>query len=560
MRRACASLGARGQLNPAVTERFETVRIRMRDGVRLATDVYLPRAASRHRVPVVVSRGPYGRDEPMTCQAAIAATLRDAGYAVLVQDSRGRYASEGAADPFAVTEMSDAADTFDWIEAQPWSSDAAITIGDSYYGWLQWAAAASGHRLLRGIVPGMTSTRIADDWMYDHGTFCLSTMCDWAAVAWSTRTNDYRERDWSGRPLGELVTSWTGPTPATRHLRAWMRHESEHPYWRTGAFGTVRPQRIGIPALHLGGWWDVFRRGQLRDWQDARRAHAGQYLAVRCTDHHHVELREDPWLPPVEEDERDYAARYVGMILPFLELATGRTERAPATPVRYEVAYGGWREADRWPPPGLARLPLHLVDGARALVDAHGGGLSRRAERAAQRVSWLHDPSRLVPSGEDDPFAMLVQTADESGVQTREDVLTFSTPPLDHPLELVGASELHLRGSIEPGRQFVAKLSDVFLDGRALRITEGVRTVAAGAAGETATVLLRPCAYRVRAGHSLRLEIAASHFPRYLPGAPGDAWRDLGEPLPYAITVGGRDGSRLDLSVASSWYGPATRC
>jgi putative CocE/NonD family hydrolase len=528
----------------------EAVQLRMRDGVRLATDVYVPAGAGRF--PVVLSRGPYGRREPVTCQAAIAAVLVDAGYAVVMQDTRGKYGSEGEARPFAPTEVADAAETLDWIAAQPWSADAVVMVGDSYYGWLQWAAAATSHRLLRGIVPGMTSTRVADDWMYHNNAFCLATMGEWAVAAWTKDTNNFRDLDWAGRPLGELVASWTAGTGGAEAFAAWRDHGPGDAFWRGEPFATVGPDRAGVAALHLGGWWDTFRAGQLRDWRAASRgASMPQHLAMGGLDHHYVELREDPWSVAPAEDEHDFATRYVAMILPFLEQVTSRDSGAAIPPVRYEVAFGDAHVAATWPPPGLRSDTLHLVDGGRALLDAHGGGLSPRAERLARRVRWTHDPARLVPSGELDAFAMLVQPADEAPVQARDDVLTFSTPPLERPLELVGESRLRLRADAAgAGRQFVAKLSDVFLDGRALRITEGVRTVAAGEPDDTVLLPLLPCAYRVRAGHSLRLEVAASHFPHYLPGAPVDAWTDLGGPLPYALVGGGADGSRLELSVA----------
>jgi putative CocE/NonD family hydrolase len=529
----------------------EAVHLRMRDGIRLATDVYVPAGAGRF--PVVLSRGPYGRREPVTCQAAIADVLVDAGYAVVMQDTRGKYGSEGVARPFAPTEVADAADTLDWIAEQPWSADAVVTIGDSYYGWLQWAAVATGHRLLRGIVPGMTSTRVADDWMYHNNAFCLATMGEWAVAAWTKDTNNFRNLDWTGRPLGELIASWTDGTGAMEAFSGWKGHGPDDAYWRSGMFGAVGPDRVGVPALHLGGWWDTFRSGQVRDWRAAAAtARTPQPLVMGSMDHHYVALRDDPWSAAPAEDEHDFAARYVAMIVPFLEQVTGRGSDAGMPPVRYEVAYGEAHVAPTWPPPGLRVDTLHLVDGGRALLDAHGGGLSRRAERLPRLVRWTHDPAQLVPSGELDAFAMLVQPADEATVQARDDVLTFSTPPLERPLELVGESRLHVRAeAVRAGRQFVAKLSDVFLDGRALRITEGVRTVAPGDPDDTVLVPLLPCAYRVQAGHSLRLEIAASHFPRYLPGAPVDAWSDLGDPAPYAIVVGGASGSRLELSVAS---------
>lgn len=531
-------------------EPSRTLRVAMRDGVRLATDVYLPPARSRsRRAPVVLARMPYGRTEQVACLPAIAGVLLEYGYAVVAQDVRGRYASEGCAVPFASAEVNDAYDTLEWIEAQSWAADSVIVIGDSYDGWLAWAAAATRHRVLRAIVPGMSSTRIGDDWMYDGGAFCLSTMVDWATAGWSSRENRFVELDWGGRPLREQVDSWLAGSAVAKAFDGWISHGAGSPHWRRGVFRQVRADRIRIPALHLGGWWDFLRRGQLADWRSANRVADHQYLAMSCTDHHHVPLRPDPWLGTADDDDREFASRYVAMMLPFLAFASGRSPSPPSARVRYEIAFGDQREADTWPPRDVGRLSLHLVDGYRSVVDAHGGGFSRRAARVATRVAWLHDPECLVPSTEHDPFALLVKPVDERAVQARDDVLTFSTPPLDRPLDLIGSSTLRLRSTVTSGRQFVAKLSDVFPDGRAFRVTEGARTVPHSSSAETVVIAFRPCAYRLRPGHGLRLEIAASHFPRYLPGACANPWTDLGTSVKYEIVVGGPAGSRLDLCV-----------
>jgi uncharacterized protein len=526
-------------------------QVAMRDRVRLSTDVYLPPAAARHgqRAPVVLARCAYGRREQVACFPAIADALVDRGYAVVVQDIRGKYASEGTAAPFALTEISDAYDTLDWISAQPWAADAVTVIGDSYNGWLAWAAVASRHPALRGAVPGMTSTRIRDEWIHNNGTFCLSTTVDWTGVAWSGHENRFTEIDWARRPLREAAESiLNGPTAAAA-FQKWVSEPVGSPYWRSGTFHQVRPNRITIPALHLGGWWDFLRRGQLADWQSARRTATHQYLVMNCTDHHHVPLRGDPFLGTADEDDREFASRYTAIILPFLDFVSGRASLLPASPVRYQLAYGGSQESEEWPPAGTGPISLYLVDGLRSLTDAHGGGLSRRPAQRTTRVTWVHDPESLVPSTERDTFAMLVRPVDERIVQDREDVPTFTGPPLDHPMDLVGTSRLQLRSTITGARQFAAKLSDVLPDGRAFRITEGVCTLRQGLVDKNAIISFQPCAYRLRPGHSLRLEIAASHFPRYLPAAPTDPWKDLGTPATYTLLVGGPDGSRLDLSV-----------
>jgi hypothetical protein len=124
--------------------------------------------------------------------------------------------------------------------------------------------------------------------------------------------------------------------------------------------------------------------------------------------------------------------------------------------------------------------------------------------------------------------------------------------PVSKPLDLVGQSRVALRGaSVKPGNQFVARLCDVFPDGRAFTITEGAVTLPPDATPGAAELVMQPSAYRLQEQHSLRLELMASAFPRYLPGNASNPWQSLGEPVEYELDIGGADGSSLQLGVLS---------
>ena len=258
----------------------------MYDGCRLATDVHFPAAGvGPVRLPTILSRTAYGRAGATACLPAIARELTARGFAMVAQDIRGRYGSEGVAEPFG-GETADAAATLDWIVAQPWSDGQVVMIGDSYGGWLQWAAAASRHGALRAIVPGMTSARVADVWMYDGGVFNLSMMAQWAITGWSGRENVVEMPDWTVRPLAGLLDRWFPEATGNPFLR-WATHGPSHPYWRSGAFAGIGAANVGVPALHLGGWWDLFRAGQLSDYVAAVANNDRQYLLMLAADHHH---------------------------------------------------------------------------------------------------------------------------------------------------------------------------------------------------------------------------------------------------------------------------------
>ncbi len=531
----------------------------MRDGVHLATDLYLPPRSARRgrgRLPAVLVRLPYDKRGPVSFMPPTAGYLVDRGYAVVVQDVRGKCGSEGGIDPF-VHEVTDGADTLDWVCAQSWSNEVVGMIGDSYYGFTQWAAAASGHPALRAIVPRVTSTRVADDWMYQGGVFCLGPMVDWAASTWMDADVHEFDRDWSPRPLADLVPSWHAGRTAPV-LERWRSEPADSSYWNRGDLAAVRPDRVQIPILHLGGFWDLFRRGQVADWKAAAGRADRQRLVLSATDHMSTPLPEAPGPADNPFASAEAFARflpgYLDTAVAFLdEHLCGRSPRHPAAPVRYELAGAGWRITPTWPPPESHALTLFPVDAANASAGPEGGGLAFRPDVGRSFVSWLHDPTNLVPTNDFDVWGPLLALPDERDVEVRSDVLTFTTDPLTADLDLVGDQEALLEVSAEAvPTSVVAKLVHVYPDGISRRITEGAALVGGDGdvPGTPVSVDLGPTAYRLPAGHRLRLEVAASHFPRYLPSlAPGaDAWTaEPAQPWQHRLHLGNQ--TRLLLQI-----------
>lgn len=537
-------------VTPVVPVVLEEHFVPMRDGVHLATDVYLPQGVgsqSRGRLPTVLVRLPYDKRGPLAFMPPVASYLTDRGYAVVVQDVRGKCASEGDINPF-VHERVDGADTLDWICAQSWSIGAIGMIGDSYYGFTQWAAAASGHPALRAIVPRVTTTRVADDWMYHSGVFCLGPMADWAASTW--RDSDLHEfdRDWSPRPLTALVDSLHAGR-STTVLNRWRTESATSPYWTRGSLTSIRPEQLRIPALHLGGFWDLFRRGQIRDWQAASSRVNNQPLVLSATDHQFIQLPDahGPGANPMASAAAfaAFLPRYLDDAVAFLDQhLRGISLGHDGPPVRYELAGAGWRTSSSWPPPESQVLTLFPVDAANASAGPEGGALATHPDLGKTSVAWMHDPSDLVPTNDVDVWCPLLALPDERDVEVRPDVLTFTTDALIADLDLVGDQAALLEVSAEAGpTTVVAKLVHVLPDGTARRITEGIaRLGAIGVVPSTvASIDLGPTAYRLPAGHRLRLEVASSHFPRYLPVlAPGaEPWTsEPGQPWQHRLHLG----------------------
>jgi putative CocE/NonD family hydrolase len=490
------------------------------DGVRLATDVWLPGAPGR--LPTVLIRVPYDKLGPFAMIPWIARELLTHGYAVVTQDVRGKIRSDGETFAF-VHEVADGAATLDWIVSQPWSNGDVGMLGDSYYGFTQWAAAASGHPALRCIVPRMTSTEIGTTWMYSQGVFNLFTMLDWASLTWVDEHLWSGGVDWSIRPLIDILPASHGGRQS-RSFDAWIDRGPDDPWWTDAVFaGRGNPRdRADLPTLAAGGWWDVFVGGQVRDFLARQDRFANQHLEMGSRDHWDLEHRAAGEPPPDVHDPAVLASWIPHYVAPAVRFFARylRGDRGAGVPaVRWHLSNDGWHEDVRWPPSGSVALDLHLAQGGE-------GALSEHPSTGAE-VRWTHDPADPVPSRVEDAWAALAELPDEDENARRPDVVTFTGDEMTTPLDLTGPQAVTLRlRSTGPSTHAIAQLVDVAPDGPARRFAEGATLVTGGRDEREVTVDLGHCAYRLAPGHRLRLQLASSCYPRYLlhPGTDADPW------------------------------------
>jgi putative CocE/NonD family hydrolase len=515
-----------------VPEHAAQTLVEMADGVRLATDVYLP-SGSRGRRATVLIRLPYDKDGEHAWIPEVATRLVDDGYAVVAQDVRGKARSEGVTHAF-VAEAADGAATLDWIERQRWSDGRVGMWGQSYYAFTQWAAASTGHRALRCIVPQMTASDIPGGWMYRDGVFELQTMAEWAAWAWVEPRMVVHHVDWTVLPVASLVERWTGAR--SESYRSWVRHGPRSAYW-----SDVLPRgwrrRVRAAVLGVGAFWDAFARGQLRDVRALRRAAPRHPVRIEMGARDHFGT---DWTPPgtasrdFETDPalRDEAlARYLGPAPAWYHAWLGRGGAAvDVPPVAFDVAGEGWRHAETWPPPSAHRMRWS-VDAAGRLTDRPPG---RRNVRLA------YDPGDPVPTLEGNPWQVLLRPPDRSVLLERSDVVAFDTEPLDRPLVLGGPVVVSVEAAARGGAATLhAHLVDVWPDGVARRIASGVARLSRSPA-RTRVDLGQACC-RLAAGRVLRLELASSDFPRH-PRPAGTASALTGEDLrpgEVVIALGG---------------------
>jgi predicted acyl esterase len=524
--------------------------VRMRDGARLATDVYLP--AGGLPTQAVLVRQPYDKGSRYTFFKHVAPLFAERGYALVVQDVRGKFRSGGATVPY-VHEVADGFDTIEWVVGQPWCDGRVGMFGDSYYGFTQWAAVASGHPALRAIVPRVTS---ADLGPHLTGTEPVRDVpwlegLGYYAHFWIDQYIYDYEPDFDRRPLATVFDEAfdaIGRRSAAFDMA--VPHTVPTLHWPTGHPFDARP----IPVLHVVGWFDNLLIPSMRDYATLTSLPDWaplQYLSADSVDHENHHLSHAPVGEENEHDTNDAALermlpRYVGPALDFYDVFLKRVQPVETLPrVSWHLGHGDWNTATRWPPPEAREQALHLVRGS----GGQDGRLTRDVATEPGEMSWTHEPDDLIPSAVANSFAYLADYPDEQATGDRDDVLRFDSEPLDSPLDLAGPVTLRARlRSTAPSADVFVKLLDVDPSGAAHMIVRGQAQADTDAGPVTMDVTLGHTGYRVRRGHRLRLHIASSDFPLYVPnpGTGENPWLALETaPSEQAIVLGGDDPTRV---------------
>ncbi|WP_020552682.1 CocE/NonD family hydrolase [Embleya scabrispora] len=494
--------------------------VRMRDGVRLATDVYLPEGDEP--VQAVLVRLPYDKNSSFVFMDTVAERFNARGYALVVQDVRGKFRSEGETAAWS-GEVNDGYDSIEWIVNQEWSDGAVGMFGDSYYGFAQWAAVAGQHPALRAIVPRVTSTGWAPHVM-NPGDPAIRRVpwmegALYLASHWVDRDTYEYEPDYSIRPLRDAFEAAFEAIGA-RSSAFDLTVPRPVP---VDAYGTVHPYDARpVPVLQCVGWYDNIGAAQMYDYtQLAKRPGwaAVQYLSAGSSDHNGYPLHDAPHTDDsMSEESLD---SYLGPALDFFDVFLKGAKPLDTLPkVRWHLGHVGWQTSDVWPPEGTRTVSLSLADAQAATSAAPGGSLSEQPDASGSSVDWRYNPEALVPSTLPMTWIQLRFHPDEQAVADRDDVLLFTGPVRTEPLDLAGPVELTLDAeSTAPTFDVLAKLLDVAPDGTARMI---VRGDAQGTGRGELRIDLGHTGYRVRPGHRLALIVAGSDFPLYVPNSGTD--------------------------------------
>ncbi len=524
----------------------------MRDGVRLATDVYLPREDCQPG-PTVLTRLPYDKAGDYCFMPLIARYFVDRGYRVVVQDVRGKFRSEGETLMF-VNETYDGSDTLSWITDQPWSDGHVGMWGDSYFGFTQWAAAATSHPALRAMVPRLTGTdvgglpkqrpgsNVTDVEMSVSRLYALTWFHDRDYVMW--------DFDPTVRPLAAEAERFFGLVGSRS-----SSYDLDFPYpSAVPRFPSGSPfDAPAVPVLMTIGWWDNCAPWQWADHRELQRHptwQAREYLRLEAIDHEnqsHFELGDLRSATESPEVLRRILEPAVEFFDAFL-----RGEGHDIPRVRWQLANSGdptFRTSDAWPPADVVERQLYLALDAASPAT----GVLAHEPGPADEIAWVHDPNDLVPSPVNDAFAFLAEYPDESPRLQRSDVLKFTGDVLPDGLDLVGPVAFQAQVSSD-GLEFdvFVRLLDLGADGAAHMIARGQVTVTGPPAAADVVIDMGHVGYRVHAGHRLVLAVAGSDFPEYVPSAGTGEHRWLSTrtvTTTQRLVLGGPGGAELRLSV-----------
>jgi len=512
-----------------------TQMVSLPDGMRLATDVYLPEGAGPW--PAILMRTPYLRRSDRYQKKAGIYTAH--GFAVVVQDVRGtgESVSPEAFYPWKA-EREDGQAVLRWLAGRPFCNGRVGTHGGSYLAIDQWLAAPDAPDCLECMVIYAGAPSVYECF-YNGGVHHLGVTLPYAllmsgGVDFSRgRAEGWKEmhkRLWH-LPLcdADLVDGQHRP-----FFQDMIRTPADDPYWRA-LDGLADPARVKVPVLQLDGWFDLYPTQSLRAWETLRReagsqeAREGSRILIGAWSHDRAGSRcgaLDFGLN-VCLDLYWYEIRFFQHWL--MDIDTGLDQEPPVR--LFTMGANTWQDFPAWPPPDAELRPLYLHSGGHANTRGGDGVLAwaqPQQELADQYRYDPLDPAPTVGGNHSYDFAMIpAGPMDHDAVEDRSDVLVYTSPVLEGPMEIAGPVQLRLfAASNARDTDFMATLVDVQPDGRPLNISEGAvrascrETVLQPTLIEPGrvyeyTIQLVDLSHVFLPGHRIRLEVSSSNFPKY---------------------------------------------
>lgn len=496
------------------------VKVPMRDGVKLSANLFRPAGAGK--LPTILVRTPYGKGKGL---GANYRPFVENGFAVLVQDVRGKHQSEGVFD-LLYQEPGDGEDTLNWIARQPWSDGKIGMVGGSYLGIVQWKVALRNNPHLKAIFPVVSGCDDYSDRYFSRGgAMKVGNRLLWMSrnmAAPNFQPPEFDKFVWH-LPLRTADRAATGQR--TEMYQKVLDHPAYDSFWKSIS---TREQldKIRIPVFAVGGWYDNFVENDLEAFAGMRNSPEKHLLIGPWPHNMSMGFANVDYGPhskvPVQKLQLEWYNRWL----------KGQPGAMRPAPLRiFVMGWNQWRDEGEWPLARARPTPFYLTGKGKANTLKGDGGLRRKAPRREAVDEFEYHPRNPVPTRGGavccNPTIFPWGPMDQREVEARPDVLVYTTPPLEQDTEVTGPvlAVLYVSTSA-PDTDFTAKLVDVFPDGQARNLTDGIlrlryresleKPLAAAPgqvyritihAGVTSNVFLK--------GHRIRLEVSSSNFPRF---------------------------------------------
>lgn len=503
------------------------VMVPMSDCVRLATDIYLPEGTGPY--PAILIRLPYNKETGMgdfNLMQIVGEIFTDAGFAVIIQDTRGRYASEGEWVPL-LPEQADGMDTIAWVEVQQWFDGNLGMFGGSYFGYTELAVAWQKPASLKTIVPLIT-TGDSYYWFYHHGLPRPDIMVAWPLT--NIADNDPDLNISVEQALDQALT-WPLDEADDRTFtdlywyNDWTAHTFNDDYY-TAYMPRDYYDRIDIPMLMLSGWFDIFADRQLEN-----------FLTAQANEQNPGDVRiiVGPWTHSMGFGEiHDYSFPDPRNILTFVDhLIDWYKHHLTGTPLSmdwgpalmYNAGAGTWHDRKTLWPTDNDELVLYLDGDSGAATCNPNGTLAATAPGDSAVVYYTYDPGVPIINDGGPLLSYPAGCLLEDDHCDRADAINFQSAPFAEDFTIDGAITLELTvASTAPDSAFIARLALIDTDGNAYFIDQAVMTLshrdgdeqpAVYYPGELVTLNMKmlPLLWTIKAGQALRLQVSSSSFP-----------------------------------------------